>query len=350
MLRQDVTRDWVYHAFEQPVYRFASGGQDRPYPHLSTLEALDQLRIQQGPLKNTYLLAPGGYVNWYFANIGLLHFVEERPEPIRAYIDAYLDFVRPDGTIWDVAPDWFNWNGGNPIHIAPDSHDSYAASLLELVGAWHRVTGDTAWVKARMPRFKFILKRNLLDSQDPVSGLVRTFQNPQEPVWSPGVQYLMDNCEVYSGLDSFGRMLQSIQDPDASLVLLARDRVGQGIRDYMFRPAQGAWAHAAQANSVGVGFYPYSTAQAFPILHRVPVPNAYLQAGWDYAESTTEQWWRAGRHDIFPWLAMAYAAALMGDEERASAMMNSTYKYVRANPQFFIINELGFWHGLTKRL
>ncbi|MCW5943639.1 MAG: hypothetical protein KIS66_15515 [Fimbriimonadaceae bacterium] len=347
--RPDSSRDWVHEAFSKvaPGRMF---GEANEVPNLDTVGALDALRVASGEYQGAFLTAPYGYINWYFASLALYHFVEQRPAESKGHVDAFLFHTLNDGTILDVVPDWWNANNGVPIYLEPDSHDSYASTVLALAGKVYLHTGDANWFQSRLPRLKYVLRKNILDSQNPQTGLVRVFQNPALPSWSPGVEYLMDNCEVYQGLDTFGRALQNLGDAYAGTVLAARDKLAQGIRTKMFRDAAGAWAHAAQATNVGAGFYPYSTAQAFPVAFEVPVTAAQAEAGWDYMKETTEQYWKAGRYDSFPWLVLAYGSALRGEREMAIAQLNSAFKYVRANPQFLTINELGFWHATVKRL
>lgn len=347
--RPDTAREWVNAGFKSGDRRVLSAGGSE-VPSLNALGALDALRVESGDYQGAFLTAPVGYINWYFASLALYHFVAERPEAAKGHVDAFLCHTRNDGTVLDVVPDWWNANNGVPIYLEPDSHDSYASTIIALAGKIYLQTGDATWFQARLPRLKYVLRKNILDSQNALTGLVRVYQNPAMPVWSPGVEYLMDNCEVYQGLDTFGRALQTLGDGYAATVLSARDKLAQGIRTKMFRETAGAWAHAAQATTVGSSFYPYATAQAFPVAFEVPVTSAQADSGWDYLKETTDQYWKAGRYDTFPWLVLAYGSALRGERESAIAQLNSAFKYVRANPQYFTINELGFWHATVKRL
>lgn len=347
--RPESAREWIHGAAKNEGPRVLSAGTSE-VPYLNTLGAVDELRVNAGDYQGAFLTAPYGYINWYFASLALYHFVDQRDDAAKGHVDAFLYHTRNDGTILDVVPDWWNANNGVPIYLEPDSHDSYASTILALAGKIYQKTGDAAWLQARLPRLKYVLRKNILDSQNALTGLVRVYQNPALPAWCPGVEYLMDNCEVYQGLDTFGRALQTMGDSYATTVLAARDKLAQGIRTKMYRESAGAWAHAAQATTVGTGFYPYSTAQAFPVAFEVPVTTAQSESGWQYMKETTEQYWKAGRYDAFPWLVLAYGSVLRGERESAIAQLNSAFKYVRANPQYFTINELGFWHATVKRL
>ena len=348
LMRPERSREWMQDLTSHAGRNRASGGGSEAYPDLDTLGALDQLVVGSGPLRGAVLTAPFGYVNWYFGALALLHFVDDRPDVARNFVDAYLRNVNDDATIYDAVPDYYNSNSGVPTLLAPDSHDSYAAMVVALASKVYLLTNDTAWFTGVLPKLKWLVQRNLLDSQNPATGLVRVFQDPATPTWSPGVEYLMDNCEVYYGLNAFEEALLRLGDGAATVLEGAKNRLSQGMVLHAFRSNPGAWAHASQAQTVGVGFYPYSTAQVFPIVFDVPVGQDKLDAGWNYLTTTTDMWWKAGRYDDFPWLILAYAAAKRGETDLATAHLNSAFKHVRSKPQFFTVNELAFWHATAK--
>jgi len=209
--------------------------------------------------------------------------------------------------------------------------------------------GRLEWFVQRAPILKWIVARNILDSQNPETGLVRTFQSPNLPEWCPGVEYLMDNCEVYYGLRLFADALETAGDPAGAMIREASDRVASGIQT-LFRSDSGAWAHASQAADVGSMFYPFATGQAFPVAFEVPVEQESADAGWSYMEQSAPLWWKGGRYDHFPWFVLGHAAALRGEREPAIAQLNSGFKHIRANPTALTIAELGHWHATRRAM
>ncbi len=318
-------------------------------PYLDTVVGIRALRITEGSLHGAFVMAPYGYVNWYFAASALIHFTGDIPDEAAAFVDAYLRHVEADGTISDYIPDYWNENGGVPRRQSPDSHDSYAAMLVALASKLGLHPDRRTWFAQRKEALKWIVARNILDSQNPETGLVRTFQSSDLPEWCPGVEYLMDNCEVFYGLTRFAETLEAVGDPSWASMRDSAERVASGIRT-LFRTDSGAWAHAAQAAQVGSMFYPFATGQAFPVAFEVPVAPETADAGWVYLESTAPLWWKGGRYDHFPWFVLGHAAALRGDWDAAKTQLNSGFKYIRANPVAFTIAELGYWHATVRAM
>jgi len=83
-------------------------------------------------------------------------------------------------------------------------------------------------------------------------------------------------------------------------------------------------------------WYPDAVAQIFPVVFGVVDPsdtravNAYASLNTYFPSWDTFQF-----NDPFPWAIAGYAAALMGDSERANTYRQSVEsKYVNVTPQF----------------
>jgi len=346
--RTEAAAAWI-HQMAGPGRVRHSDGPLAVVPALDTVAGIRALQVTNGPLHGAFVMAPYGYVNWYFAASALIHFTDDIPDEAAAFVDAYLRHLEPDGTIVDYVPDYWNENGGIPRRQSPDSHDSYAAMLVALASKLGLNPERRTWFTQRKDALKWIVARNILDSQNPETGLVRTFQDPNQPDWCPGVEYLMDNCEVFQGLRLFAEALEAAGDPGWATMRDASDRVVAGIRT-LFRTESGAWAHASQAAEVGTMFYPFATGQAFPVAFEVPVEPETTDAGWTYLENAAPLWWKGGRYDHFPWFVLGHAAALRGDRDAATTQLNSGFKYIRANPLAFTIAELGYWHATVRAM
>lgn len=121
----------------------------------------------------------------------------------------------------------------------PDSHDSYAALLIWVVANYVDKTLDTDWLLTSSDHYgytylsvlKEVIYYNLLTQFD--KGLTRTFQNDQNPAGGTyAARYLMDNCEVWQGLDSTLRLFTRMGDLNyVSYVKAFRDNNLQAIND-----------------------------------------------------------------------------------------------------------------------
>lgn len=168
------------------------------------LPYVEQTRITQGPYAGGYLIAPYGYLNWYFVNLGLIPFVRDIPAHVKTYLNLYIKNLTPQFNIRDVIFDFTQGGVTGPVQFQrQDSDDSYAATFLSLAVAYTRITGDTAWFNANILTLKKIADNNLVNSEYPSSGLTHVFQ--QQSLYDLG--YLEDNCEVYRGLKDFADYL-----------------------------------------------------------------------------------------------------------------------------------------------
>ncbi len=319
----------------------------------SPLTAMRALRLTGGPLAGAFTVASLGVVNWYFGNLGLLPFAARMPREVRGWLDLQLtryDLAR--GVIMDVEPDY----SADPVAprikrlIAPDSNDAYAATLLSLAARYDAVAGDGAWWPVHVAALKRIADAGIRSLQKP-TGLTRTFRDRARP--GADVAYLMDNCEVWSGLTAFAARLGTHGDSDAAIYMRAAGRVAAGLAG-LFLPAEAAFLPSDADGGVGTSFYPDATAQVFAELHGVTGPGlgqAQYDAGWAMLNRLAPRW-PALPYDAYPWLLLGTVAARRGAAGQRSARLQlaAARALYASNPARLTINELGYYQRTADSL
>jgi len=319
----------------------------------SPLAAMKALRLTGGPLAGAFTVAPLGAVNWYFGNLGLLPFAARLPREVRGWLDLQLaryDTVR--GSIADVEPEYRTDPAAPGIKrlLRPDSNDAYAATLLALAARHDALTGDGAWWKDKAPALKAIATSGIRALQKR-SGLTRTFRNRSWP--GADVGYLMDNCEVWSGLTAFAARLGAYGDLEAATYARAAARVASGIAG-LFDPAAAAFRASDTDTAVGARFYPDATAQVFAELHGVTAPGLgpeQYDKGWAALTRLAPRW-PALAYDAYPWLLLGAVAAGRGAEGQRSARLQlaAARALHASHPERLTINELGYYQRTADAL
>ncbi|KUR72874.1 hypothetical protein AQZ52_06605 [Novosphingobium fuchskuhlense] len=310
----------------------------------SPLAAVRALRITAGPLAGAFTVAPLGVVNWYFGNLGLLPLAARLPSEVRAWLDLQIArYDIPRGTIADVEPDYASAGASPGIKrlLLSDSDDAYAGTLLALAARHDALGADDGWWNANVDALKGIARSGIRALQKP-SGLTRTFRSHARP--GADVAYLMDNCEVWSGLTAFAARLAARGDRSGAAVhTRAAEKVAAGIAG-LFDPAAGAFRPSDSNAAVGTAFYPDATAQVFPELHGVVAPGlgqAQYDAGWAALGRIAPQW-PALAYDSYPWLLLAAVAARRGAAGQRLARLQLAAARTLPTARL-TINELGYW-------
>lgn len=302
---------------------------------LDIAAALEACRVRRGPCKGAYTRLPGGGVVWYFASLALRLAWDVDPAlrwNTRAYLDLYLDRLRPDHTIADIE---------DPLHDAgwrePDSHDAYAGTLLSLACDYAQRFGDMGWFGKRAALLKDVAYANLAVPQK-AGGLVGAFQWPGAP------GYLMNNCEDWHGLQRLAQLLRLRGDGDADYFALVADGARAGV-DSLFDPLAQRWRAADVP--LAAGFYPSLVCQVYAQAFGVPVAASRLDAGYLVLNAEAPGWENCDR-DYYPWLALGAVAALRGDRPRATTQAACCDGLYAVNPARVTVNELG-WLRLLRR-
>lgn len=296
----------------------------------------------------------------YFANLAAMALLPDRPLDVRDYLQWYLAHLnRPDrfglyATIYDFAVDD---NGFEQPTQGYDSADSYAATFLTLLRAYVETTGDRDFVRA-----------NLVDIER-VASVILQLQDSDGLVWATAARrekYLMDNCEDYRGLDDFAAVMDDLGVSDAAAVVReAARRIADGIETRFWDPARGNYDWAIYTfrvlgrkvaefprKSSWRQWYPGTVAQVFPVVTGVLRPSDPRAVSL-YASLNARHpgWVNQAKRDPNPWSVLGYAAALMGDDQRAMAFVRATSAVYldRTGPYSGLSWELA-WHLLTLRL
>ena len=288
----------------------------------------------------------GDVINPYFADIAAIGYAKDttRAADVKNWLQWYVNHINcPDangicGTIDNILV-------ADGSHQAPDSNDSYAATFLSAAWAYSQMgdpgsTSFLAGIKPKIDEIADVLRNpQLLDSTDHL-------------LWAkvgyPG-KLLEDNCEVYRGLRDVAALYNNVLGDTVrggQFSTLA-DQVQTTLTTQMWDSVNGefftvkngdgtfshvdwlAWYADAQQN---IG----ATSQLFPIHQGVITPSD-SKATTVYSKFNTNQSTWTSRPvavtNDYPWVSVAYAAALMGDTQRVTTYVNNL-ETAFINPNF----------------
>ena len=304
---------------------YAKNGTLKLCPYFSDFAALSMLN--QADL---YADNVKKYMDWHFAHLNT----------------AETDYNGVDGTIYDYNAIMSNGNvvreeyiGGTPSY---DSTDSYAATFLEVVQKYVEKTGDKQYAidhKAEIERIVNALYSTM------VGGL--TLAKPDYKV-----KYLMDNCEVYSGMVAGAKLYADVLIPaDASLAAtgakLAADAaiVADKIEKQMWNETGKYYYPALGENGVPnytfswSNFYPSATAQPFPVIFGLIDPESE-RAQQLYADFCANVKWETLEYtDSFYWGSNAQFGAMMKDTARVTTYMELYARVAMRNHAYPLYNS-----------
>jgi hypothetical protein len=345
-----------------------------------TLSGFDPLPIVQsakipyGNLATGYLVGKdGGVLNWYFANVGLLGFVDRMPTDVKNYMNLYLSRLNASYKIADLYFDDIPVNYNHYVTHAngsgelSDSDDSYAATFLSLANRYYRVTCDTQWVTANLAKLKAIADYNLVNSQWP-NGLVHVYQNANSYYGA----YTEDNAEVYKGLMDFASLLNAVNDSSSTKYSTAAGKIATALQNKMYfsswptscqnPPGFATLWSSGDFNAMGtclnipLAMYPDGITQIFPQVFGVPLPQGQYDAGWNFLNAKFPNFYVAKNglppypnYDD-PWTILGYAAALRGNTSIAQQMQTLTTTTYNADPARVHINDWGFYERSRRYL
>lgn len=327
-----------------------------PARGIRVLQALEELRVDTGEYAGMFLLAPAGYGNWYFANLGLLGAIPHMDSAalaglVKPYLNLYISKLRADYTIDDVSfPGGIAFPTSFALHVS-DSDDSYGATFASLALAYVKASGDTAWLDGNKARINAIVDSNCVVPIK-ANNLTSTFTptNTQKQ-WTIG--YFMDNCEVYRGL----RDCAELNDLASNTTLAnyfdsAADRVAQGLRDLWaatgFRYADALLMLRSPGAAESAVLYPDGACQVFAQVFGITELADLYTPAYAYLNNNFPNW-EAGGYDPFPFAVIGYAAALRGDAAKATAQLALVENKFALDRGKVTLNELG-WYAKTRAI
>lgn len=313
------------------------------------------LQLDNGAIPMTAAKNGDVTVNPYFADIAamaLLDCGDKYKDNVKAYLDWHFshlntdktDYNGIDGTVYDysitvsqgkVIKETVSVKDGNNSY---DSTDSYAATFLILLNKYFSVTDDSDYIAENAEDIIRVSEAMLSTLNN---GL--TFAKPDYEV-----KYLMDNCEVYEGLQAVMNLFDKViyADNKNNLIYIkfdyAAEWIKQGLEKHLWN-ADGEYYYSAVFKNGKPAydfswdeFYPSAAAQLFPIIHNVlpsdsvravALYNSFCEAyNWQSLEIPSE----------FCWGAMALAAAKMNDIDSVLSYISSYSSYAaeRAYPLY----------------
>lgn len=293
----------------------------------------------------------------YFANLAAMALVDTRPADVRLYLEWYLAHLnRPDrygldGTIYDYTVDRAGRERPTGRY---DSADSYAATFLTLLRAYVDSTKDRDFVLTHLEKI------------EAVAAVIPRLQDADGLVWANTAhreKYLMDNAENYRGLEDWAAILTGFgRDGEALSARAAAMRIAGGVETRLWNPARGnydwgiytLWLGSRRLGEISRhsswrNWYPDTVAQLFPVIAGLLQPSdTRAVALYENFNTWHPGWVNQAKRDPNPWSVLGYAAAVMGDRERALAFAKATSVVYLENdgPYSGLSWELA-WHLLT---
>ena len=277
-------------------------------------------------------------INPYFSEITAIALInydnsEEAKQRIEKYFDWHLahintaeeDYNGLAGTIYDYHA--VNKNGivvSETSQGSYDSTDSYSALFIKALADYVKTYGDGRYLNEHESLIKDIVNVMFATMSGGYS-----YAKPDYKI-----RYLMDNSEVYAGLQAAEYIYGNVISDDEMY-----KKVSEAVAFYDENFNKDWWKgdhYASVLNSdkseyTGIvfswdNFYPCATSQMFPILYGlIESDSTYaltvyegLSSAWnwqnmDYIDNGTT---------VFCWGNFAYLAGLMNDEEKLSAYMD----------------------------
>jgi hypothetical protein len=291
----------------------------------------------------------------YFNNIAVIHLLEDATPEITAaakgWIRWYFTNINdPDvhglsGTIYTYYVGVNDRNDVFPRETLYDSTDAYAAVFLRLLWRYFEASGDAATLVSHEDKIHLIVGAMLTTTRP--SGL--TGARPDYPV-----EYLMDNCEVYDGLDALVSLYGPAVLNDAAQAAYYAERkraIAAAIEDRLFLPETGLYApYLGAAKPEMTIFYPDAAAQVFPILFGLTDPVGTRAGALLRAFDAALPDWPAFRYDTFPWMLVGKAFFLNGERSKVERMLENYLSAING-PAYegLIVHEAGVAVWLAKK-
>lgn len=316
-----------------------------PFNDPTLIETLqNNMAGQLAWIKSCQLLIPGhkadgairnypdqGWVVPYFANFAAIALLEDPQayDRVERYLNWYLTNIEDNGTIMNYHYD----PELKAQKTTPDSEDAYAGSYLSLAAAFCQKTGNMEWPRSNLPALKKIAGCVLrLTDCDGLTFVMA----------GSAVKYLMDNCEVYRGLNDFARLLNELRDPEASFFESRAKAVASGVekqlwnwRKKCYHPSKTGWWWRPFVNLKK--FYPDATCQLFPALYGIIAADSDKGTSLYALFNSYQPDWPEIKPPEYPWMILGYCAALQGDYQRA-------YDKLRHVRREYIDAKSGNWY------
>lgn len=245
----------------------------------------------------------------YFSNLALTSVLETtrvHDKEIKNYIKWYLENFNKKTDAFGIKGTMYDYKLKNKQLTSTndyDSSDAYAGTFLMLVKTYYEKTGDKKFIRSNLGDLKKIA--SAIDSTMQTDGL--TYAKPDYKV-----KYLMDNVEVWRGLQDFSSMLKSIGDKDYKIYQKKADKLRKSIEAQMWDPVKQEYRYYAEAKTTKwERFYPDATAALWPIIFDLPEARGREKILIDKFLKAQPKW-ITNEVNEYPWTSVAYALAKSG--------------------------------------
>jgi len=267
------------------------------------------------------------YIEWY---VSVMNTKESDICGVAGTVYDYYVFESKDGQCVNVsvkdATDAKYTSQKNPNDY--DSTDSYASLMFDLIKLYIQTYGNDFGfdVKSVTDTLLGVINSVYIKSLD------LTIAKPNYPIC-----YLMDNCEVYYGLQSAEAIYRDILG-DATKADECADmaqKIKNAILTKLWNESAGCYVAGVSDTGKSVYnldttvFYPQGTAQVFPIIFGLyDKTDTKAISTYDKFIKTFGEKWLAGSTDSFPWCMLVRACIAMEDYETATKFIdNINVKY-----------------------
>lgn len=213
-------------------------------PYFSNIAAIGLIKAYKLTGNFTYLLAARNWLDWY-----------------STHQNKWFDSKGILGTIYDFK---LLSNGSEVPTFDYDSSDSYAATYLWALYEYFLVTNDSSYLKQKEENI--LLALNAIFSTMNQDNL--TYAKPDYKV-----KYLMDNCEVYKGIYSAGKVLLALGNSSGIKLIEKSEAIRNSILStFLTEEGYFLWAPSVSANLNN--FYPDLMANFWPVVMNVVDGNS----------------------------------------------------------------------------
>lgn len=312
---------------------------------------LKSLQLPSGAVvmtKNSTFAWKGGKyykIEPYFANLALIGLLDNPTNTnvtvVKNWLSWYFnhlnmpDYNKVNGSVYVYYAD----TNGGAEHASNeyDSTDSYAATFLTLLKKYYVVSGDRQYLLDNKTNIELIASAMLSTQQS--DGL--TFAKPDYQI-----KYLMDNTEVYEGLDSVAYLEKTALNDNtkAAFYNQKKSKNLSGIGKLWYKTGN-CYDVYQGCHSTLTNFYPDATCQMFPIWTNViSAGDARAKALYDKLNANFPGWPTLSTPDAFPWAILCYSAAKLNDKTRVDTFLSSVKtKFIDTNHPWTWYNmEAGF--------
>ncbi|OXA51569.1 uncharacterized protein LOC118436137 [Folsomia candida] len=254
---------------------------------------------------------------------------------VKKYLEWYIANLNADGTIYDHHLDTSDTVVSN---LTADSTDSYAATYLSLVKSYLDASGDRGWVSGQLQQLKKIANAIWITYNET---LRLTYAKPNYKEY-----YLMDNVEVWKGLEDYGIMLADLDNPDSEHYHYRAELIRNGIYYNLWNAKRNEYQAAYYKDAKPIywnQFYANTTSNMWPMVFKLP--DAMLgdkrAAVYNKFKANWLSRWTTLKADDFPWVALWEIVKLNESRDESSKILNDFKRNVFAN---YYPNRQHTWH------